>query len=71
MLINGNEVDELTTIAHVSRARTLGKQICARLKDTIPRQMFNIAIQASVGAKIIAREDIRALKKDVLAKCVS
>ena len=71
ILLNGEVVDELCTIVHSSKARTYGKEICLRLKESIPQQLFQIAIQASVGSKILARENISALRKDVTAKCVS
>lgn len=67
--LNGHPVDELTMICFISKARQVAKKMCSKLKDTIPRQLYRITIQASVGGKILAREDITALKKDVLAKC--
>ena len=70
-LINGKDVEELTMIAHRSRARTIAVKICAKLKENIPRQLFLITIQAAAGTKIICREDVKALRKDVTAKCVS
>uniref|UniRef100_A0A3Q3D598 GTP binding elongation factor GUF1 n=1 Tax=Hippocampus comes TaxID=109280 RepID=A0A3Q3D598_HIPCM len=69
ILLNGRPVEELTTIVHRARAYSTGKAICERLKDSIPRQMFEIAVQASIGSKIIARETIKAYRKNVLAKC--
>ncbi|XP_067664150.1 translation factor Guf1, mitochondrial-like isoform X1 [Haliotis asinina] len=68
-LLNGKPVDELAMICHSTKARTVSKGVCARLKESIPRQLFTITIQAAVGKHILAREDIRALRKDVLAKC--
>lgn len=70
-MLNGETVEELSSIVHVSKARQYGKLICHRLKETIPRQLFQVAIQAAVGSKILARENISALRKDVTAKCVS
>ncbi|WP_428249989.1 translation elongation factor 4 [Ferrovibrio sp.] len=69
ILVNAEPVDALATIVHAARAETRGRQLCERLKELIPRQMFKIAIQAAIGGRIIAREDISALRKDVLAKC--
>ena len=69
ILVNGESVDALSTIIHRSRSETRGRELCARLKDLIPRQLFQIAIQAAIGGKIIARENVKALRKDVLAKC--
>jgi GTP-binding protein LepA len=69
ILVNQEPVDALAMIVHKSQAERRGRQLCERLKDLIPRQLIKVAIQAAIGGKIIAREDIGALKKDVLAKC--
>ncbi|XP_007568464.1 translation factor Guf1, mitochondrial-like [Poecilia formosa] len=69
ILLNGRPVEELTTIVHRERAYSTGKAMCERLKESIPRQMFEIAIQAAIGSKVIARETVKAFRKNVLAKC--
>lgn len=69
ILVNAEPVDALSTIIHRSRSEYRGRELCNRLKDLIPRQLFQIAIQAAIGGKIIARENVKAMRKDVLAKC--
>ena len=69
ILLNGEQVDALSALIHRNNAYQFGKKICEKLRELIPRQQFDIAIQAAVGAKIIARENVKALRKDVTAKC--
>ncbi|NDB83945.1 MAG: elongation factor 4 [Alphaproteobacteria bacterium] len=69
ILVNNEPVDALSTIAHKSASEKRGRDLCERLKELIPQQLFQIAIQAAIGGRIIARETVRALRKDVLAKC--
>lgn len=69
ILLNGQPVDALSTLTHIDNAMGFGRRICEKLKDLLPRQQFDIAIQAAIGAKIIARETVKQVRKDVTAKC--
>jgi GTP-binding protein LepA len=69
ILINGDKVDALSIIVHRSNSQYRGREVVSKMREIIPRQMFDVAIQAAIGSGIIARENVKALRKNVLAKC--
>ena len=68
-MINGDKVDALSLIVHRSTSQARGRELAAKMRGLIPRQMFDIAVQAAIGSNIVARENVKALRKNVLAKC--
>ena len=69
VLINGEKVDALSLIVHRANSQYRGRELASKMRELIPRQMYDVAIQAAIGAHIVARENVKALRKDVLAKC--